>query len=368
MRIGIDARSIHHEGVGRYIRELIKHLSRIDHKNEYIVYFSSQESITKDIIESSNFHGVFLPVTIYDLHKQPYLWYRIHRDRLDVFHATDHWLVPFFSPCPLIITVHDTLVKTERKSLPYKVLVYGAFITRIALAVSDKILTISDFTKKEIFDLYPRAGKKISVIYHGVGPEFRPVPETPRVRNKYRLTKKYFLYVGSLKSHKNIPRLIEAFSRLPSMLREETDLVIAARLEPRFSETERLPARLGIEESVKFTGYVPNTDLPELYNGAIALIIPSFTEWFGLPVIEAMSCGTPVIASKGGALPEVGGEAALYFDPESTDNLKSTIERVLIDNDLRKRLSNMGLKRSKDFSWNTTARRTLEIYEEVCKQ
>lgn len=125
---------------------------------------------------------------------------------------------------------------------------------------------------------------------------------------------------------------------------------------------------MGIEESVKFTGYVPNTDLPELYNGAIALIIPSFTEWFGLPVIEAMSCGTPVIASKGGALPEVGGEAALYFDPESTDNLKSTIERVLIDNDLRKRLSNMGLKRSKDFSWNTTARRTLEIYEEVCKQ
>lgn len=245
MRIGIDARSIHHEGVGRYIRELIKHLSRIDHKNEYIVYFSSQESITKDIIESSNFHGVFLPVTIYDLHKQPYLWYRIHRDRLDVFHATDHWLVPFFSPCPLIITVHDTLVKTERKSLPYKVLVYGAFITRIALAVSDKILTISDFTKKEIFDLYPRAGKKISVIYHGVGPEFRPVPETPRVRNKYRLTKKYFLYVGSLKSHKNIPRLIEAFSRLPSMLREETDLVIAARLEPRFFRDGKVTGQVG---------------------------------------------------------------------------------------------------------------------------
>lgn len=370
MRIGIDARSLHHEGVGRYIRELIRHLARIDRENEYVVYFKSKESIIEEIVEFPNFRADVLPVSIYDLYKQPYLWYRFYKDGLDIFHATDHWLVPFLTPCPLVITVHDTLAKTERKSISRKAAAYGAFIARIALFVSDVVLTVSDFTKKEIIDIYPRAQRKLSVIYHGVGMEFMPVPESEsdRIREKYRLTKSYLLYVGSLKSHKNIPRLIEAFAGLPSEARKDTDLIIAARVETRFNETLKLPVKLGIEESVRFIGYVPTADLPGLYSGATASIIPSFTESFGLPIIEAMACGTPVLASKGGALPEVGGDAALYFDPYTTDGIKDAILSVLKDDALRKRLSAGGLIRSGEFSWETTARRTLEIYEEFGKR
>ncbi|MCF6158414.1 MAG: glycosyltransferase family 1 protein [wastewater metagenome] len=370
MRIGIDARSLHYEGVGRYIRELIKHLTLIDSKNEYIIYFSSEKSIAEESIKSSNFHSKVLSVSIYDLHKQPYFWYRIYQDNLDIFHATNHWLVPFFTPCPLIITVHDTLTKNEKKRLSYKVKVYGTLITRMALACSSRILTISDFTKQEIINLYPAARQKISVIYHGVGREFTRQSETEvvQIKKKYRLTKRYLLYVGSLKVHKNIPKLIEAFSQLPLKLKEETDLVIAARLEQKFSRVMNLPSLLGIEKHVRFIGYVPTEDLSGLYSGAVAFVMPSFTEWFGLPVIEAMACGTPVIASRGGALPEVCGQAASYFNPESVEDMRNVIEHILTDNELQEWLSNMGVKRSEEFSWDITARKTLGAYEEVYKQ
>lgn len=370
MRIGIDARSLHYEGVGRYIRELIKHLARIDSHNEYIVYFLSEASLKEDCIRQPNFHNAILPVSIYNLHKQPYLYYRLLRDNLDMFHATDHWIVPFAAPCPIVITVHDILTKNVKKRLSYKVRVYGDLITRIALVRSNRILTISDFTKQEIINLYPTAEKKISVVYNGVGHEFtrKSELETARIKKKYQLTKRYLLYVGSLKAHKNIPKLIESFSQLPPKLKEKTDLVIVARLEQKFSKTIKLPSLLGIEKHVKFIGYVPEDDLSGLYSGAVALIMPSFTEGFGLPVIEAMACGTPVIASRGGALTEVCGQAALHFNPESIDDMRNTIERALTDNNLKEKLSNMSIKRSGEFSWNVTAKNILEVYEEVYKQ
>lgn len=367
MRIGIDARSLHYEGVGRYIRELTKHLATIDQRNKFILYFSSKKDIEENSIKQPNFHNAILPVTIYDLHKQPYLYYRLSRDNLDIFHATDHWLVPFLAPCPLVVTIHDTLVKTLKGCFSYKVSAYGTGITRIALAVSARIIAISDFTQKEIIDFYPKANGKISMIYHGVGTEFRPADESEisRAREKYQITKRYLLYVGSLKRHKNIPRLIEAFYKLSAPLIQKTELVIAARLEPIFFETVRLPSLLGIEKCVKFIGYVSTADLPGLYSGADALILPSLTEYFGFPIVEAMACGSPVIASKAGSIPEIGGDAAIYFDPGSVDEIKNAIERVLRDEGLREKLSNMGLKRSKEFSWELNTRKTLEIYESL---
>lgn len=370
LKIGIDARSLHYEGVGRYTRELIKHLSQIDSENEYIVYFSSKKYLEEESIRKPNFYSVVLPITIYDIHKQPLLGYRIYKDRLDIFHATDHWVTPFYTSCPLVITVHDTLIKTGRKCLPYTVMLYGTFITRIAMTVADRILTVSDFTSNEIARFYPAMAGKISRIYNGVGSEFTPqsLRVIGTVKKKYGLPERYILYVGSLKEHKNIPRLIQAFSHMPVRLRDDIGLVIASRLESRFSSIERLPERLGIEKSVKFIGYLPNSDLPGLYSGATAAVIPSLNESFGLSAVEAMACGIPVTVSGIGALSEVCGEAALYFDPMSVKDIGDKIMRILTDSDLRKRLSDEGIKRSKSFSWDVAASKTLSAYLDLTRR
>lgn len=370
MRIGIDARSLHYEGVGRYIKELIRNLSALDRSNEYIVYFLSEQSLMENAVKQSNFHNTVLQIGIYDLHKQPCLYYRLYRDNLDIFHATDHWIVPFIATCPVVVTVNDVLVMTARKNLSCKVLAYGTIVTRIALSAAKRIIAVSDFARKEVVEMIPRTEKKISVIYHGVGEEFTPHgdSEISAIREKYQIDKRYILYVGSLKSHKNVPRIIEAFSRLPVSVRQKTDLVIAARLESRFSNVIKLPSLFGIENNVRFAGYVPTRDLPALYSGADAFILPSLTECFGLPIIEAMACGVPVMASKAGAIPEIGGDAGIYFDPESTDDIYHTMLRMLTDEGLRKRLSGMGLERSKNFSWKIAAQKILQVYEDVYRQ
>jgi len=367
LRIGIDARALHYEGVGKYIKELIKHIAKIDHQNKFILYFFSKKDLENNSIQQFNFHNVILPVDFYSPHKQFYLYRRLHQDNLDVFHATNHWLIPFKSPCPVVTTMHDTLIKTARRVIPFKVLTYGSVVTWVALMTSDKIISVSNFTKREITNLYPKATKKISVIYHGVGSEFKPADEQEiiRIRKKYQLDKKYILYVGSLKNHKNIHRLIRAFSKLSSL---DIELAIAARLEQRFYNIIQLPLLLGIKEKVKFLGYVPTADLPGLYSGAEAFILPSLIEWFGLPVIEAMACGVPVIASNTGAIPEIAGEAAIYFDPTSTEEIANSIYKVLKDEKLRKYLVKMGFEKIKKFSWKTTAQKTLSVYKEAYNQ
>lgn len=369
MRIGIDARSLHYEGVGRYVQELLKYLARIDRKNEYIVYFSSQKTLKENHVAAPNFCNTILPV-IYTLRKQPYVWYRLYKDKLDVFHSTHYWTIPLITKCRLVSTIHDTYIKTIPGMISYKSFVYGTLVMRIALTISDRVIAISRFMEKEIVNFYPKASGKISVIYHGVGEDFKPLDELKivKVKKEYGINKRYLLYVGSLRPHKNVSNAIRAFSQLPLSLRKGTDLVIAARLDPRFSQLVRLPTLLGVEDRVRFLGYVPTENLAGLYCGAEGFILPSIMECFGFPMIEAMACGTPVMASHGGAIPEIGDNAAIYFDPESVENMKEVIESVLVDEGLRKKLSNMGLKRSREFSWEFTARRTLRVYEEVCQK
>ena len=367
MRIGIDARSIHLEGAGRYIRELIANLSRIDDKNEYIIYFLSEEQMHRNRIEKQNFFSAILPISLYDLHKQPLLTYRLMKDKIDLFHATDLWLFPIFPPCNMVITIHDLMIYYIPESSTRQALLYGRVFFPHAFKKSKKLILTSQFMKEQLLKLYPDVGYKISAVPLGVSECFK-VKNNDNIENvitKYNIKKKFVLYVGNLRSHKNIGRLLEAFSKLPEEIKNDYNLVIVADKMKRYSEILKRPRKLGIEEHVQFVGFVQNDDLSAIYKLATVLVLPSLCEWFGLPIVEAMASGTPVITSNITSMPEIAGDAGLLINPYDSDELKTAIEKVIMDKQLRSKLVIMGKERAKLYSWPDMATKVLDIYKEL---
>jgi glycosyltransferase involved in cell wall biosynthesis len=370
MRIGIDARSIHLGGIGRYIRELITNIANIDNENDYTIYFISESQAELNEIKKENVSSAILPVSIYDIHKQPLLSYRLRKDKLDLFHATSHWLSPFFSPCDLVITIHDLFNYYLPEVVTRKASLYGRILFPRTFNKAKWLMATTDFMKRELLKYYPQLAHKVSVIPLGVSDAFGLVSDdgVEKIKKKYDIKKKFVLYVGTLRNHKNVHRLLEAFSKLPSHLRNDYQLIIAAEEKARYSEIIKRPGELGIEELVQFVGFVQTDDLAVMYKAATVLVLPALCEWFGLPIIEAMACGTPVITSNITSMPEVAGGAALLVNPYNVDELKDAIERVITDESLRYKLSSMGRERAKLFSWTNMAREVLDVYKEIGKR
>ncbi len=371
MRIGIDARFNRAPGVERYYNALIKNLALIDKKNEYVVYYPSKHYLEFNKVEQENVTSVLLPVNVYDLKEQFLLAYRIRKDRIDVFHATNNWVTPICCPCPLVVTIHDICPKTRPELIKLKSRVYSKFMLPYAVRAADKILTVSEYSKKEIVRFYPYAESKICVTYNGVEPIFRQARnqgEIEEVKKNYGVEGDYIFYVGALMKHKNVLPLVNAYKLLASFLKQKYRLLIIGRKVPDHSKFVKEVFRSVKGEPVKIIEFVKEEDLPYLYAGATAFVFPSKHEGFGIPLVEAMASGLPIISSNATVMPEICGDAAIYFNPESVDSIKNAIEMVLLDEDLRKELSAIGLNRSKEFSWDISARKTLEIYEGVYKQ
>jgi len=363
MRIGIDAHHVNGkpQGSRTYLLELIKALSNLRFANDELVIYSFLPEKTEALLPAKNLaHRRVFPRSARI--RLPFVVPALAlRDRLSVLHS--QYIAPPFSLVPDVVTIHDILFETHPE------LFEGAFSERSVRLIrrtarrAAMVLTVSEFSRRALAERYQLPPEKVLVTPNGVDRDvFRPIStEPPGIRARYGLDGPFVLAVGRLEPRKNLPRLIRAFSRAREKLGGGVRLVIAGQEDFRsrevFQEAERQA-----EGSVVFLGAVSDSDLPALYNLAEALAYPSLVEGFGIPVLEAMACGTPVLASPRGALPEVGGDAVLWTDPEDEEALASGIERILTDSELRARLRAAGPSRAERFDWKETARGTLEAY------
>jgi glycosyltransferase involved in cell wall biosynthesis len=361
MRIGIDAHHVNGkpQGSRTYLLALIKALARLS-KDDLIVY-SFRPGETAALLPANGlehrrvFPGsprIRLPLVVPAL---------AIRDRLSVLHS--QYLSPPLSFVPDVVTIHDILFETHPD------LFRGAFSERSVALIrrsarrASIVLTVSEFSRSALIERYRLPEEKVVVTPNGVDREvFRPlVADVAGIRERYRLDGPFALAVGRIEPRKNLVALLRAFSRARKALSGDVRLVVAGpedfRSRDVFQEAERME-----EGSVRFLGAVPDSDLPGLYNLAEAFLYPSLAEGFGIPVLEALSCGTPVLSSRRGALPEVGGDAVFWVEPEDEEALALGIERILTDSELRLRLRAAGPARAGGFDWSETAKRTLEAY------
>jgi len=279
-----------------------------------------------------------------------------------LFHATEHLLLPLRS-VPTVLTVHDLIFRhlpSHHKPLNrwYLNLTMPLYCRR-----ATRIIAVSAHTRDDLIRSYGLPPEKIVVVHEAAAPHFRPQPpeKIEAVRARYGLPERYLLSVGTIEPRKNLGRLLQAFERAYQERLTQGWVVAGKRgwlYGDFFAQLERSPVR----EAVLFPGYVSDEDLPAVYAGAQALVFPSLYEGFGLPVLEAMACGTPVLASRGSSIPEVGGEAAVYFDPLDTGEMTEAVLRLLRDPALREEMRERGFAQARRFSWSKAAAETAAVY------
>jgi len=372
MKIGIDARLIDTAGVRRYLEGLISNLYKADKKNEYFIYFSKPEQLTRYPLDHPNLNKVLIPADAYSLKEQGYLPYRIKKDCLDLFHVTYDFCVPLLQPCKVVVTIHDLYV-TPQDSKYFRSFMtknYGRWMTHHSVMSSTQIITISNFIKRKLLRVFPKAAAKASVIHHGVDQKFGKI-ENPvlvqAVKRKYKLPDDYILYMGSFKPKKNLLRLIEAFDSLPDLLKQKYPLILAGKPGYQYNAVQELVIKKKLQNYVKFIGFVPDEEIVPLYNGATLFVFPSMHEGFGFPLLEALACGLPTVSSSAASMPEIAEEAALFADPLSVEEISQSILKILSDPLLRKKMSSQGIKQAHKFSWDRTVEQTVEVYEKCIK-
>jgi glycosyltransferase involved in cell wall biosynthesis len=286
----------------------------------------------------------------------------LRRDGVEVF-LSPYYKRPLLTPCPVVITIHDLFFigyPGRRRPL------YDAGMTRLARLYARRahaIIADSEHSRRAIVARLGIAAERIAVIPVGLGPEFRPAAPSAAQRERYSLGSRYALYVGNFLPHKNLPRLLRAWASLAAPLRSAHRLVLAGGDAAGRSALVALAASLGLAERVMFPGMVDDADLPALYGGATVVVLPSLEEGFGLPALEAMACGAPVVASRLGALPEVVGDAGLLVDPEDEGALAAGLARVLTGELGRDTLGRRGLARASTFTSERTAGRVVDLLQ-----
>ncbi len=354
MKIGIDiSQIVYQTGVSRYTAELVENLLKIDPDNDYVLFAGTlrQRSLIKSFVAKLP-RKTRLVLTPLSPKLADIAFNRLNLPldswlgRVDVFHSSD-WTIPNVK-APVVTTVHDlTFIKFPQEHLPYSIGVHQRHLNR-AKDRAAAIIAVSQSTKNDLVDSGIPADK-IRVVYEAAGKIFKPV-KTDSVKKKYQLSKPFILSVGTIEPRKNLDRLIEAWQKLA----DRPELVIVGK----FGWGEGVKPIKG----VRLMGFVPDEDLAGFYSLAKAFVYPSLYEGFGLPVVEALSCGCPVVTSDRSSLPEVGGDAAVYVDPESVSSISKGIQAALSQT---KKLKELGLEQAKKFSWEKTARETLSIYKEV---
>ncbi len=367
MLIGIDARMLRYSGIGKYIQNLIENLARIDRKNQYILFVKENDlGICK--INQENFNFQVVRASLFSPREQLSLPIEIKRNRLDTFH-TPHFNLPLFSPVKKVVTIHDLIPSIFPKARSSRLSrLYYRFMNSQAAKKAGKIIVDSKNTKKDLLKFFKILEGKIEVIYGGVSERFKPVNDTESleaIKKKFNSTKNFLLYVGLRKPHKNLVSLIKVLGILRGKMDFDIQLVIVGKKDPRFTQVEEAAKKLDLVEEVLSLGEVSDEDLVLLYNAAQIFLFPSLYEGFGLPPLEAMACGTPVISSNTSSLPEVLGDAALLIDPNDTNKWVEKIKAVLTSEDLRKKLKRKGLERARHFSWKRAAQDTLKVYESL---
>ena len=370
MRIAIDAHSVGTQLAGNetYAVNLIEALAEVDQSNQYTLYVTRQSAIDRFANRWPNFkikrmvpHTplVRIPVT---------LSAELRRNPVDVLHV--QYTAPPLAPCPVVATIHDLSFEHLPETFNRRSRAQLRLTVRRTARKAAQILTLSEFSRRDIVDTYRIAPDRVSVTPAAAPSHFKPIEdetELRKIREIYGIERDYILSVSSIQPRKNLIRLIEAYSCLRGSRPEGKlpQLVLVGKRGWLDNETFRAAQRHSANNDITFTGYVVEKDLPALYSGATCFVYPSFFEGFGLPVLEAMQCGAPVIAGNRTSIPEVVGKAGLLFDPFDTNSLVLALTRMLDDSEYRAALRIQGLERAREFDWKQTARMTLQAYQKA---
>jgi glycosyltransferase involved in cell wall biosynthesis len=278
-------------------------------------------------------------------------------------------VLPPLLPCPSVVTIHDCIHLMFPEYLPNRLAhVYARTFMTIAAKRSARVLTVSEASKRDILHYFHIPAAKVDVIHNAIDDRFHQAPDADdvvRVRQRYQLNDPFLLYAGNIKPHKNVDRVIEAFARLKKRGFEPLKLLIIGDEISKSPQLRRAVHRHHLHKHVRFLGFVPDATLAVLYRLADVFVFPSLYEGFGLPPLEAMASGTPVVTSNVSSLPEVVGDAALLVDPRDPDAIAAAVERILTDDALRRSLVQKGLARAHEFSWERSVRRIRDVYLEV---
>lgn len=367
MKIGlvIDSMDGNRAGIGRYCFNLVKNIKKLDKENDYVLIHreKSDDEIYKGNGELSiSYPNIPLKKTVGNYFQLPL---KLRDYPLDVVHDLTQ-VSPFtlYSQSKKILTIHDLspILFPENYGIIHGFL--QKHILPRTLKNVDTIITVSYNTKVDVLKYLKFRGDKIREIPLGVDEKFKPQKNTIDFMEKYNINSPFILYVGTLEPRKNIPTLIKAFYKLKRKDIEHK-LIISGGKGWKYKEIYETIEKLNLQKEVIFTGYVPEEDLPRLYNSADLFVYPSLYEGFGLPPLEAMACGCPVVASKTSSLPEVVGNAGILVNPHDVDDISNKMYETLTNEGLREELSRMGSERAKLFSWEKVAKETLKVYEEV---
>lgn len=379
MKIGIDARFLTHPqpgGFKTYSENLIRALAESDEENEYIFYVDRPLQSTFALPLRANCSVCVIagqrPLVGMFWREQVALARQAAHDRLDLFHAPN-LTAPLALACPLVLTIHDMIwfapeqfAQQRSRSVKRTLMAwYYRLVPYLAARRAALILTVSYAAKASIVDKLDIKADRIVVTYEAASPIYQPIGEPVRltyIRHKYKLATEFILALGSADPRKNMATLLAAFAHLPAAVRERYHLSIIWTHPFLSAEIAAQVQQLGLTEQVQFLEDVPTADLALLYNAATLFAFPSRYEGFGLPLLEAMACGTPVVAADNSSIPEVAGDAALLFPADDPDLMATCIERVLSEPDLYATLRHKGLQRAAQFSWGSCAQQTLAAY------
>lgn len=357
MKVAIDARMIKMSGIGVYIKHLIE-------SDLYTIALGNKS----DLKETKKIEQVIpFDTSIYGIKEQfKFPYKKLRKLKPDILHIP-HYNIPIFYRGKMIVTIHDLTHLVLPEFLPNKFAkIYAKFMIWLAIKKSSKILTVSNNTKKDLINYFKVDPNKIEVIYIGAGKEFKRKKEEEYkyLYKKYDIdkSKKILMYVGNLKPHKNLEKLLEAFAILNN--KEQYRLLLVGKAFSNYNNLNAKEKKLQIDKYVIHTGIVNQKELVDLYNLTDLFVFPSLYEGFGLPVVEALACGTPVIASNTSSIPEVGGNVIGYFNPTNSIDIKNKIEEY-INKKITENDRNEYIKRAKLFDWEKTAIKTKNVIKRL---
>ena len=383
MKIGIDGNLAIYEkaGIGKYTTNLIKALLEYDRKNEYVLFFNffrhpaERMQAIKNLVKDSKAHVKVrisrLPAAWKErLTQASYPLKNILKEDVDLYHATYFSGIPKVGFSKMTVTMYDLAFMKYPEHRGKKLSNYYFKRTKQAIAKTKKIIVPSLSTKKDLIEYFKVPPSKIVVIPLGVGKIFRVIRNSNEIKQhlrKYKIKSDFILSVCTLEPRKNLPRLVQAYTLLPHQLQQKYQLVLVGGEGWNNQELVKIIHDLNLKEKVALPGYVPEEDLPYFYNQAKVFVYPSLYEGFGLPVLEALSCGAPVITSNVSSMPEVAGKAAILINPYKEEEIASALRKVLASEKLQESLSRKGIVQAKKFSWRRTAEETLKVFQKVAK-
>ena len=380
MRIIVDARKAADYGIGTYIQRLGEACARLSPTDDFVFLGKADRAghnqapgdlpgVSDELTPAPGSNVTWEPNTSanYGLRELISVSRQVRALEGDVFHAP-HYVYPLMLPCPGVVTIHDCIHLRFPQQLPNPVAgLYARMMIRRAVAKADRVLTVSEATRADLVELVGADPSRIDVIPHGCDPYFLACVddlELREVAEKHGLERPFLLSVTNIKPHKNLKRLLGAFGQLRGDY-DDLELVIAGGTLEQHPELKAVCSSCGISDRVRSVGFLPKQELRALYHLARIFVFPSLYEGFGLPPLEAMACGTPVVASRSSAIPEVVGRSGLLVNPYRIDAIAEAIRSLLENSSFRDALGAQGKLRAREFDWDDSARRVLDVYGEV---